>query len=79
MKIREITLIIICTFFCISASVVSKNTFILAKPKQFFFKANKGTSDAVKECYVLSKNGWQNIKIQEIHYDGYLIVTAEKY
>lgn len=80
---KQLTIIIICAMICISASVVSKNVFIPARPTKFFIKEyNGGSIDGIKDAKQLHLNGWQNIKIllstNHVMYPN-VIVTAEKY
>lgn len=78
---KNLTLIIVCALFCISASVVSKNVFTPAKPDKFFIKSYVGDIDAIEECKKLHREGWQTIKVNR-SFDGAwvsTIVTAEKY
>lgn len=79
---KQLTIIIICAMLCISASVVSKNVFIPAKPSKFFIKEFMNSKVAIEESKSLHYNGWQNIKITMSEgYSSYpcMIVTAEKY
>lgn len=79
---KQLTIIIICAMLCISASVVSKNVFIPAKPKAFFIKKYTYGHQAIDECKNLHKNGWQQIRISPSDSgQGWseVIVIAEKY
>lgn len=67
---------------CISASVVSKNVFVPARPVYFFVKEFTTSKFAIEECKELHKKGWQNINLvlsEGYSYSPAMIVTAEKY
>lgn len=74
---KNLTLIIICALFCISASVVSNNIFTPAKPKQFYIKDIGYRHKAIEEAKKLHLNGWQNITLIETQVST--VLTAEKY
>lgn len=79
---KQLTMIILCAMICISASVVSKNVFTPAKPKQFYINEFNSPYNTILEAKKLSLKGWQNIRITSS--DSYsanpnMVLTAEKY